>query len=199
MTQVQKWGIPIPKEILQEKGEPRSYWGATGIFQWNKKNPIQLLHNRQWFEPEHAEYPILMDWVHERGLERIREFLRGMTDPDDTPVFRHLQGMYGIVAQPKGGYIYIGAWRHDTDKGQYELEQPPAATWSGDFPIPESGERVEIVMNKIGPGFVVDYAQVDGYLGVRILPDALPPWFRKQNPHTVTVMAFGKELKPVTF
>lgn len=196
MKKMQKWGLPVPEDVLAAKGRPRSYWGARGIYTWNDRNPIDLMYDRQTFDPDHTIYPILLDWSVEKGLPWLQKELKSMSNHDRSPLFRYEKGMYGIVGQTRGRYVYIGAWRHDTATGRYELTEPdPSAKWTGDFPIPKPGCRVMVTANQFGSSTVIDYSVQDGYLGIRVRPDRLPEWFVKQNPFSVTGTFYGPEMK----
>ena len=37
------FGRPVPKEIIEKRGEPVRYWGARAIFHPGTKHPIDLL------------------------------------------------------------------------------------------------------------------------------------------------------------
>ena len=41
------FGRPVPKEIIEKRGEPVRYWGARAIFHPGTKHPIDLLPDRQ--------------------------------------------------------------------------------------------------------------------------------------------------------
>lgn len=53
--------------------------------------------------------------------------------------------------------------------------------WSGKMPLPKIGDRIEIIMNRIGPGVVKGYFSEAGFLGVMTSADNPPEWLRKQR------------------
>ena len=53
--------------------------------------------------------------------------------------------------------------------------------WSGDFPLPEVGSRVYVVMNHIGWAIVKGYFESAGYVGVMTLAVDPPQWLRAQR------------------
>lgn len=191
------FGHPVPQEILDARGKPRSYYGARAIFDPTAKNPIDIPFDRQECEPECSKSPLLYQWFYSEGLAWLREESKKLTT-DSEEVLRHDKGkLFGLVASPKRsyGYLYIGAWRYDTDTLKYELDAPPeGAKWSGDKPIPAIGTMVAITMNKLGSGTVLDYFVEGGYLGVRVHLERQPEWHKKQNPNRTWAMVFGKEI-----
>lgn len=78
----------------------------------------------------------------------------------------------------------------------YRSNTPPVGVWSGAFPLPAIGTRVEITFNGFGAGEVVGYFREFGYVGVEVKVDKRPDWHIKQcgdkhpNP-----MVFGIEIK----
>lgn len=195
MKKTQKWGLPIPNEVLESKGQPRAYWGARAIYAPKRKNLIELIYDQQTLEPEETLYPILLDWANEKGIPWLKEQLKIAKFEKN---FRYDAGMFGLIGQHHRGHINIGVWRHDTSDSQYELATPdPNAKWTGSFPIPSPGERVNVIMNQFGTATVIDYSVKSGYLGLRVKPDRLPDWFLKQNPFTSTGTFYGVELRPI--
>jgi hypothetical protein len=78
---------------------------------------------------------------------------------------------------------------------------PPAgdkAMWSGEGDPPAIGDEIEIALNGIGLAKVVDYAVMDGYLGVMAYPLAPPAWWVKANgepgPSSASIV-FGAEIR----
>jgi hypothetical protein len=84
----------------------------------------------------------------------------------------------------------------------YGLRAIPGAgeRWSGDYPVPAIGDRIDVVMNGFGPGVVVAYfinAGTEGrvYLGVEVRPDTRPDWHVRQNPGRPNCLVFGAETR----
>ncbi len=77
------------------------------------------------------------------------------------------------------------------------------ATWSGEGRVPEVGERVDVLINRIGAGTVVAHRAVGGYLAVIVKPDFNPDWRLKNLkaldlPEWTPVTAFGAEFKALS-
>lgn len=53
--------------------------------------------------------------------------------------------------------------------------------WSANFPLPEIGSRVYIILNRIGWAVVKGYFAEAGYLGVMTLATNPPKWLRDQR------------------
>lgn len=98
-----------------------------------------------------------------------------------------MKNVYGVKILPK--------WKSfdpDADKpneGTYAL-------WSGnqsDYEIPPAiGERVNVDVNKIGPGVVESYFVEAGFLGVNVVLDKPIPWNDCKN-----AMSFGCEISRI--
>lgn len=52
--------------------------------------------------------------------------------------------------------------------------------WSGKGELPAIGERVYMAINSIGYGTVKGYCESHGFLGLLVLPENPPEWYRKQ-------------------
>lgn len=194
------WGLQVPQDILDSKGQPAALWGARAIFQPHLKDPIDLLHDRQSYQPEGVESPSLLDWLNREGIPLIRDQSRKLL-PSSSDVIRHETGNYGIIASPNAsyGYLYISAWRYDSQKAQYELQEVPAGvrflkaedalTEAGQEPvvkysgsrIPLKGEKVRLNVRGFTTGTVTDYFIEYCWLGVRVKLDTRADWHIKQN------------------
>lgn len=67
--------------------------------------------------------------------------------------------------------------------------------WGGALAPPAVGSDVVVTVNGCGPGVVVDYFTIDGFLGVRVRLSAPPAFFTKQNPPGTLATAFGPEMR----
>lgn len=89
---------------------------------------------------------------------------------------------------PKPVPTGVTVTRKSLDQGREDLVFPSYQTadgrllmWSGDFDLPEIGQRIYITMNGIGWAIVVGYFECEGYLGVMTKPTKPPKWLRKRN------------------
>jgi hypothetical protein len=53
--------------------------------------------------------------------------------------------------------------------------------WSGDFQIPEIGDRILVKMNSIGPAYVKGYFESCGFVGVMAQATDPPKWYVRQS------------------
>jgi hypothetical protein len=70
--------------------------------------------------------------------------------------------------------------------------------WSGEYPIPQIGDRVITTVNGMGSGVVESYFVEHGYVGVLMVLDKPPAWHVNQHKgtkHEGIAMVFGSELK----
>lgn len=192
------WGLPIPKEVLDARGEPRAYWGARAIFKPNSSHPIDILHDRQNYTPEGRQHSLLLNWLNHEVMPDLRKDVKKLTTMSDGVLEYNRGTMYYLRASPKSsaGYLYIGAWRYDAAEATYENDEPtPGKKWSGTFPIPPKGTRVNIKMNQFGPGTVYDYFTEYDWQGVRVILDKQPKWHAEQNPGQNWAMVMGIEMQ----
>lgn len=66
--------------------------------------------------------------------------------------------------------------------------------WSGNKPVPQIGDIVNVNFNSFGRGSVVGFKIVDGYIGAWVKLDKQPEWHLKQNGCQPIILAFGIEL-----
>lgn len=74
----------------------------------------------------------------------------------------------------------------DSQCAIYRNEKGQRLKWSAPFPLPAVGDRVEIVMNRIGTAEVVGYFEEAGFVGVMTRPEHPPEWLRRQNEEAAT-------------
>lgn len=94
---------------------------------------------------------------------------------------------YGIVELPEGVVL-----RSDENASNDDILK-----WSGSYPIPQIGQRVQIKINKLGAGTVESYFVEGGYLGVTVRLDDPPEWKIRQHKgtkHEGIGMVFGIEI-----
>ena len=79
----------------------------------------------------------------------------------------------------------------------YELANGRFARWSNTTPLPNIGDWVKIIMNKIGPGEVVGYfaawgggedPETNWYVGVMTKALKPPAWLKKQQKESAGMM-----------
>ena len=67
------FGRPVPKEIIEKRGEPVRYWGARAIFHPGTKHPIDLLPDRQGCHcAEGLDSTPLLDWLNTKGMKELQ-------------------------------------------------------------------------------------------------------------------------------
>lgn len=201
------FGFSIPAEEIIARGTPRMYWGARGIYTPSQRWVLDIPMDRAQFTPDPGNnFSMLGKWVRETGYPQLLEKLKSHYLPVDSgEVITIKQRDYTLMASPQRsyGYLYIGAWRYDPVKdgtlvAQYELGRvPEEKKWSGAFPVPTIGQKVKVTMNSMGTGTVLDYFWEHGFLGVRVILDKPPKWFREQN-NSPVAMVFGTEILQVS-
>jgi hypothetical protein len=196
------FGFNMPEELLKRRGQPAFYWGARAIFTPGKKNPIDMLPDRQSRMPEGVQHPILMPWLNSEAMPWLIKEIdkQGIWIDSDKVLVYHRSDAenFTLMASPLSshGYLYIGAWRYNPENCAYELKAPTEGKkWTGQT-IPKIGDRVICKINTLGPGVVLDYFYEHGYQGVRVLlnDETRPEWHKKQNPGDPTAMVFGAEI-----
>lgn len=69
--------------------------------------------------------------------------------------------------------------------------------WSGAGLLPQIGERVYMKINSIGFGKVEGYCDSHGWLGLLVMPENPPDWYRKQIQQRVDETSKACRLGPV--
>ena len=91
----------------------------------------------------------------------------------------------------------------DTKSVKYNVPRAEAlnAEWSGKHPLPNIGDKVNCIMNRIGEGIVVAYFTSDDghkwYAGVEIKVLNPPEWYLKQNGRDAQALVFGREIERI--
>ena len=122
------FGRPVPREIVEKRGEPARYWGARAIFHPGTKHPIDLLPDRQSCQcAEGLASKPLLDWLNTVGmkeLQNMRDFKR--LTCDSTEVVEFKDGQFTVQCSPNAsyGYLYIGAWQYWPENCRYEQKEP---------------------------------------------------------------------------
>ena len=80
------FGRPVPKEIVEKRGEPVRYWGARAIFHPGTKHPIDLLGDRQGCKCDEglASKPLL-DWLNTKGMKELQKMRAFNAFPPTVP------------------------------------------------------------------------------------------------------------------
>src|SRR5579863_10395026 len=69
--------------------------------------------------------------------------------------------------------------------------------WSGKgFPLAAVGARLNVVINKLGPGEVVGYCASHGWLGLMVKLESPPDWWKKQRGNMIEESARATALGP---
>jgi hypothetical protein len=69
---------------------------------------------------------------------------------------------------------------NDTSFGMYTEANGSPLKWSGRYPLPDVGARINVHMNGIGAAIVHGYFESEGFLGVMAKATRPPAWLRKQ-------------------
>ncbi len=108
------FGRPVPKEIVEKRGEPVRYWGARAIFHPGTKYPIDLLPDRQGCQcTEGLDSKPLLDWLNTvgmKGLQNMRAFKRLTSDSSEVVEFTDGDHESGLAS---------AGWGTDEDYGYY--------------------------------------------------------------------------------
>jgi hypothetical protein len=72
--------------------------------------------------------------------------------------------------------------------------QPGEIRWSGDFPIPKIGDRVNVIINDLGTGEVIGYFVEYNFLGLYVRLDHQPEWHKIQA-QVDYAMPFGIDIE----
>jgi hypothetical protein len=149
------FGLPVPQDVIDAKGNPVRYWGCRAI---DERGTLDIVHDRVTYNgPEWdksltpqawRELPFVW-WLNKVALPELRLCLPNMAREQVLPVCD--EGLFCLIARRAGGYVYVGAWEHHTATSKYDLPQRPDGEWSGTFD-PNVGDRVEITFNGLGLG-----------------------------------------------
>jgi hypothetical protein len=110
------FGRPVPKEIIDERGEPVRYWGARAIFHPHQKHPIEPLTDRQQCKCADGLDPKpLLDWLNMVGMKELQKLqaFKRLTG-DSSEVVEFSDGQFTLQCSPNAsfGYLYLGAWQY---------------------------------------------------------------------------------------
>ena len=107
----------------------------------------------------------------------------------------HLRKADGSLADPleealKYGTSSIKTWK--------TLEEAKAseAVWRGAYE-PSKGMKVRATINMLGEGAIDRFFTLNGFVGILILPDNPPEWWREQNPGRTRYTLFGPETEVI--
>ena len=169
------FGRPVPKEIVEKRGEPVRYWGARAIFHPGTKHPIDLLPDRQSCKcAEGLASKPLLDWLNTVGmkeLQNMRAFKRTVLRQHRG---RRVQGwaihdamllQTPATAISTSGRGSIGR----RTAGMSRRTPDPTAKWSSDkFPVPAIGSKIKASINGQWEGVVTGYFVEHGYQGIEV-------------------------------
>lgn len=199
------FGRPVPKEIIEKRGEPVRYWGARAIFHPGTEHPIDLLPDRQGCKcADRLDAQPLVDWLNKVGLKELRNmraFKNLSSDSDEMVEFK--DGQFTIQCSPQRsfGYLYLGCWQYWSDGCKYEQKTAdPTAKWSSDkFLVPAIGSKVKASMNGQWEGTVEAYFVEHGYQGIEVDCSAgkTPEFHKRQGGDAKRVLLFGVDLTAV--
>ena len=199
------FGRPVPKEIVEKRGEPVRYWGARAIFHPGTKHPIDLLPDRQGCHcAEGLASKPLLDWLNTKGIKELQK-MRAFTflSGDSTEVVEFKDGQFTIQCCPNAsfGYLYLGAWQYWPDNCRYEQKEPDStAKWSSvKFPVPAIGTRIKAAINGQWEGVVTGYFMEHGYQGIEVdcSQGKRPAFYEKQGGNPKRALFFGVDLTAV--
>jgi len=195
------FGLQVPDEVTQEKGDPVRYWGCRAIDQGT--GGIDIVHDRIAYRGPESDEDLPQDewqhlpfiyWLNTEALPEVRRRFAVGELSDEPTIVSKPSKRFGIVARRAGGYVYIGAWEHHFDGTRYDLTEKPEGEWSNDKFDPNIGDRVLVNFNGFGTGTVVSYFAEHGYRGVRVKLDKQPEWHQKQG-QPPYALVFGQEIK----
>jgi len=199
------FGRPVPKEIVEKRGEPVRYWGARAIFHPGTKHPIDLLPDRQGCQcAEGLASKPLLGWLNTTGMKELQK-MRAFTflSGDSTEVVEFKDGQFTIQCCPNAsfGYLYIGAWQYWPENCWYEQKIPaPPAKWSSaEFTVPGIGTKIRAAINGQWEGVVTGYFVEHGYQGIEVdcSNGKRPAFHQKQGGDAKRVLFFGVDLTGV--
>ena len=199
------FGRPVPKGVVEKRGEPVRYWGARAIFHPGTNHPIDLLPDRQGCKCADGMDPKpLLDWLNKVGLKGLRAMgaFKSLT-ADSREVVELGDGQFTIQCSPNAsyGYLYIGAWQYWPENCRYEQKEPdPTAKWSSDrFPLPTIGTKIKASINGQWEGVVVAYFVEHGYQGIKVdcSRGKRPEFHKRQGGDAKRVLLFGVDLTAV--
>ena len=152
-------------------------WGARAIFNSyglkDKKNPhpLDIVGNRQSMVG--GDHPACREalgkWLDRVGIPLMDQAIAAHPHQEIFEVKSHLYTLHA-KNQGQGGYVYLGA----ATLGEATPDEVALAKWSGEGKVPALGERVNVRMNRFGPGTVVGHFVEAGYAGIKVLLDAIP-------------------------
>ena len=199
------FGRPVPREIIEKRGEPVRYWGARAIFHPGTNYPIELLPDRQRRRcAEGLASKPLLDWVNSKGMKELqntRAFKRLTSDSSEVVAFT--DGEFTIQCCPNAsyGYLYIGAWQYWPKDCLYEQKTPASTVkWSSDkFSVPVIGSKIKANFNGQWEGVVIGYFVEHGYQGIEVdcSQGKRPEFYQKQGGDPKRVLFFGVDLTAV--
>jgi hypothetical protein len=199
------FGRPVPKEIIEKRGQPVRYWGARAIFHPGTQHPIDLLPDRQGCHcAEGLASKPLLDWLNKTGLKELKK-LRAFKNlsSDSSEVVEFTDGEFTVQCSPNAsyGYLYLGAWQYWPKNCRYEQkETDPKAKWSSNkFPIPAIGSKMTADFNGPWEGVVTGYFVEHGYQGIEVdcTGHKRPAYYEKQGGDPKRVLFFGVDLTAV--
>ena len=99
---------------------PVLYWGGRAIYR--QYDGIDILWDRQQFntnEGDRENRQALWDWIREKGIPLLRQTLQTQcVSARVSQLVTVVDRDHTLIADPKssGGYLYIGAWRHEATR-----------------------------------------------------------------------------------
>lgn len=95
-------------------------------------------------------------------------------------------GYLYVIAYPKHDVIDPASVKPSSEHPGFEGDKTLAAEddvfWSGEFPVPMPGDRVNITSPDVGPAVVLAHRVIHNYLHLVTIPEGeLPDWWHDQN------------------
>lgn len=184
-------------------------WGARAIFNPGQIRMIDVLHDRQSYEADDANFKDELAperiafhlWLEQRALPELQRLIKAKgTDRRDDDSFTIDEFRYVLEARVTGGYVYITAYQHKVEKigkgtgplahcdiyarGFDRGNSLGDVLWSGDEdrPLPYVGDDLSVsrLEGKI-TGKVIGFSVLDGYIHAVLKPTKAPAaWYAER-------------------
>ena len=199
------FGRPVPKEIIEKRGEPVRYWGARAIFHPGTKHPIDLLPDRQGCQcAEGLASKPLLDWLNTVGMKELQNMRAFKSLSSRQHRGRRVQGraIHGaVLAQRLLRLSLHRCLAVLAGELPVRAEDPDStAKWSSDkFPVPAIGAKVRAKINGQWEGVVTGYFVEHGYQGIEVdcSKGKRPEFYEKQGGNPKRALFFGVDLTAV--
>ena len=161
----------MPNPIVQERGEPRSYYGTVYRYNPFSGEFVPVPDVRVEKPPPVSSLGMLRSWLNWAGIPWMERMYRKQGARITRLFFAdETEAGYGMAVRYAHGFVRLAAWRYDPPGCAYELAEPDrTARWTGKQPCTLAmNSPVTIITDDLGAGRVLDFFTEDGELGVRV-------------------------------